>query len=85
MSQAAEEVLDALNKGLYQKATRLWEKTEMVIQQVRGDAFGPAYLAFPLGGEGTLVGVVRAGVYPETAHKSGNDVKLNNTSDQSEQ
>ncbi|XDB60610.1 hypothetical protein ABFV05_014226 [Capra hircus] len=33
VSQAAEEVLDALNKGLYQKATRLWEKTEMVIQQ----------------------------------------------------
>lgn len=52
MSQAAEEVLDALNKGLYQKATRLWEKTEMVIQQVRGDAFGPAYLAFPLGVKG---------------------------------
>lgn len=49
VSQAAEEVLDALNKGLYQKATRLWEKTEMVIQQVRGDAFGPAYLAFPWG------------------------------------
>ena len=36
-------------------------------------------------GEGTLVGIVRAGVYPETAHKSGNDVKLNNISDQSEQ
>ena len=43
----------------------------------------PTWL-FP-GGEGTLVGIVRAGVYPETAHKSGNDVKLNNISDQSEQ
>lgn len=43
----------------------------------------PTWL-FP-GGEGTLVGVVRAGVYPETAHKSGDDVKLNDTSDQPEQ
>lgn len=49
VSNVAEEVLDALSKELYQEATRVWEKAEMVIEQVRGDVFGPAYLAFPWG------------------------------------
>lgn len=33
VSNVAEEVLDALSKELYQEATRLWEKAEMVIEQ----------------------------------------------------
>ena len=42
MSEVAEEVLDALSKELYQKATELWGKAEMIIEQVRGVACGPA-------------------------------------------
>lgn len=49
MSEVAEEVLDALSKELYQKATELWGKAEMIIEQVRGVACGPACLAFPWG------------------------------------
>ena len=49
VSEVAEEVLDALSKELYQKATELWGKAEMIIEQVRGVACGPAYLAFPWG------------------------------------
>ncbi|XP_032471795.1 retinoid-inducible serine carboxypeptidase isoform X2 [Phocoena sinus] len=33
VSQAAEQVLDAINKRLYKEATELWEKAEMVIEQ----------------------------------------------------
>ncbi|KAF4012002.1 hypothetical protein G4228_003861 [Cervus hanglu yarkandensis] len=33
VSEVAEEVLDALSKELYQKATELWGKAEMVIEQ----------------------------------------------------
>ena len=49
VSEVAEEVLDALSKELYQKATELWGKAEMIIEQVRGVACGPACLAFPWG------------------------------------
>lgn len=33
VSQVAEQVLDAVNKGLYKEATQLWGKAEMVIEQ----------------------------------------------------
>ncbi|XP_073735668.1 retinoid-inducible serine carboxypeptidase isoform X2 [Callorhinus ursinus] len=33
VSQVAEDVLDAVNKGLYKEATQLWGKAEMVIEQ----------------------------------------------------
>lgn len=33
VSQVAEQVLDAVNKGLYKEATELWGKAEMVIEQ----------------------------------------------------
>lgn len=33
VSQVAEQVLDAMNKGLYKEATQLWAKAEMVIEQ----------------------------------------------------
>ncbi|XP_008070211.2 retinoid-inducible serine carboxypeptidase [Carlito syrichta] len=33
VSKVAEEVLDAINSGLYKEATQLWEKAEMVIEQ----------------------------------------------------
>lgn len=61
VSQVAEEVLDALNKGLYQKATRLWEKNRNGHSAgKRGRIRGQPTWLFP-GGEGTLVGVVRLG------------------------
>lgn len=46
VSQVAEQVLDAINKRLYKEATELWEKAEMVIEQVRGDALGASLLGF---------------------------------------
>ncbi|KAM5306338.1 retinoid-inducible serine carboxypeptidase [Glossophaga mutica] len=33
VSQVAEQVLDAVNKGLYKEATQLWGQAEMVIEQ----------------------------------------------------
>uniref|UniRef100_A0A8D1B988 Carboxypeptidase n=1 Tax=Sus scrofa TaxID=9823 RepID=A0A8D1B988_PIG len=33
VSQVAEQVLDAINKGLYREATDLWGKAEMVVEQ----------------------------------------------------
>lgn len=33
VSRVAEQVLDAINKGLYEEATQLWGKAEMVIEQ----------------------------------------------------
>lgn len=33
VSHVAEQVLDAINKGLYKEATQLWEKAEMVIEK----------------------------------------------------
>ncbi|XP_036310063.1 retinoid-inducible serine carboxypeptidase isoform X1 [Pipistrellus kuhlii] len=33
VSQVAEQVLDAVDKGLYKEATQLWGKAEMVIEQ----------------------------------------------------
>ncbi|KAF6299619.1 serine carboxypeptidase 1 [Rhinolophus ferrumequinum] len=33
VSQVAEQVLDAVNKGLYTTATQLWGKAEMIIEQ----------------------------------------------------
>uniref|UniRef100_A0A452SZD2 Carboxypeptidase n=1 Tax=Ursus maritimus TaxID=29073 RepID=A0A452SZD2_URSMA len=33
VSQAAEDVLDAVNKGLFKEATQLWGKAEMVVEQ----------------------------------------------------
>ncbi|XP_054565263.1 retinoid-inducible serine carboxypeptidase [Eptesicus fuscus] len=33
VSQVAEQVLDAVNKGLYKEATQLWGKAEMVVEQ----------------------------------------------------
>ncbi|XP_053513003.1 retinoid-inducible serine carboxypeptidase [Artibeus jamaicensis] len=33
VSQVAEQVLDALNKGLYKEATELWGQAEMVVEQ----------------------------------------------------
>lgn len=33
VSQVAEQVLDALNKGLYKEATQLWGQAEMVVEQ----------------------------------------------------
>lgn len=44
MSQVAEQVLDAVNKGLYKEATQLWGKAEMVIEEVTGCAQRPASL-----------------------------------------
>uniref|UniRef100_A0A7N5JT63 Serine carboxypeptidase 1 n=1 Tax=Ailuropoda melanoleuca TaxID=9646 RepID=A0A7N5JT63_AILME len=33
VSQVAEDVLDAVNKGLFKEATQLWGKAEMVVEQ----------------------------------------------------
>ncbi|KAF6096892.1 serine carboxypeptidase 1 [Phyllostomus discolor] len=33
VSQVAEQVLDAVNKGLYKEATQLWGQAEMVVEQ----------------------------------------------------
>ncbi|XP_036125411.1 retinoid-inducible serine carboxypeptidase [Molossus molossus] len=33
VSQVAEQVLDAVNKGLYKEATQLWEEAEAVVEQ----------------------------------------------------
>ncbi|KAF5915997.1 hypothetical protein HPG69_003070 [Diceros bicornis minor] len=33
VSQVAEQVLDAVNKGHYKEATQLWEKAEMVVEE----------------------------------------------------
>lgn len=49
VSQVAEQVLDAVNKGLYTTATQLWGKAETIIEQVTGQAWRPAQLAFSLG------------------------------------
>lgn len=53
----AEQVLDAVNKGLYKEATQLWGKAEMVIEQVTGHTLGGF---FPMN-KGPLVGVGRVG------------------------
>lgn len=55
VSQVAEQVLDAVNKGLYKEATQLWGKAEMVIEQVTGHTLGGF---FPVN-KGPLVGVGR--------------------------
>ncbi|KAK1331337.1 hypothetical protein QTO34_009290 [Cnephaeus nilssonii] len=39
VSQVAEQVLDAVNKGLYKEATQLWGKAEMVIEQPKASLF----------------------------------------------
>lgn len=36
MSDIAEQVLSAVNKGFYKEATQLWGKAEMIIEKVRG-------------------------------------------------
>uniref|UniRef100_A0A8D1MZP9 Carboxypeptidase n=1 Tax=Sus scrofa TaxID=9823 RepID=A0A8D1MZP9_PIG len=46
VSQVAEQVLDAINKGLYREATDLWGKAEMVVEQVTGDPLGANLLGF---------------------------------------
>lgn len=33
VSQIAEEVMDAVNKGLYKEATQLWGQAEVIIEQ----------------------------------------------------
>lgn len=42
VSQIAEEVMDAVNKGLYKEATQLWGQAEVIIEQVTGHAPRPA-------------------------------------------
>ena len=69
MSQVAEQVLDAVNKGLYKEATQLWGKAEMVVEQVMVHAQGPAQGVLTVD-VGPLVGFARIGVYPETPQKS---------------
>ncbi|XP_070939002.1 retinoid-inducible serine carboxypeptidase isoform X5 [Macaca nemestrina] len=47
VSEVAEQVLSAVNKGLYREATELWGKAEMIIERVkRGQTQRPACLAF---------------------------------------
>jgi serine carboxypeptidase 1 len=36
VSDIAEQVLDAVNKGFYKEATQLWGKAEMIIEKVGG-------------------------------------------------
>lgn len=51
MSDIAEQVLDAVNKGFYKEATQLWGKAEMIIEKVGselglwGHGFSPGWEA----------------------------------------
>lgn len=67
VSQIAEEVMDAVNKGLYKEATQLWGQAEVIIEQVTGHALRPAQLVgfFPQM-KGPWLVVSGSGVYPET-------------------
>ena len=48
MSQVAEDVLDAVNKGLFKEATQLWGKAEMVVEQVTGHTRGQPTCLVPM-------------------------------------